>query len=479
MTGIEELRHLAQRIKTKSTTGYVTVVANHHAIELEMIADQIERELREERDRWDEELCEAQMDKTRVMAVYLEMNKHVSGVEGAEDSPVARWARELREALKSDASDGSDGEKPSCPGCHDAADATFGGRKVTRDPAEDVSMSAYDLLSSDERNAIAWVRDHGGIESVKEAWNHRNNLDRQLETAKAKVERQQRHIEFVQGKCHERLVRIAELNKTIADMRPRLMPEGMEWLVEEWPRFEDDALVCIEDEIRWRDEGGVVNSIELQDGGYFILHVADGADDWIHPQYFPGERVKRPAKVLDADGAEIRVGDELYGPQSGNGPFVVEAISGDGELHLRAAPSDCRLLGAPDAFTHRAPVLAADGRPLREGETVWYRDHIDPLEVRGISTTESGAQYVKAYNDYEGEVSAPAEDFTHERTIADTWERLEEDADALAEAEINGEGSFNAANDYCERHGLKDGTVWVLVAQDLVRRAKALAERDA
>ena len=65
---------------------------------------------------------------------------------------------------------------------------------------------------------------------------------------------------------------------------------------------------------------------------------------------------------------------------------------------------------------------------------------------------------------------------THESP--DTWERLEEDVDALAEAEINGEGSYNAANDYCTRHVLKDGTVWVLVAQDLVRRARALAERS-
>ena len=31
--------------------------------------------------------------------VIAEMDAHLAGVEGAEDSPVARWARELREAV--------------------------------------------------------------------------------------------------------------------------------------------------------------------------------------------------------------------------------------------------------------------------------------------------------------------------------------------------------------------------------------------
>ena len=89
-------------------------------------------------------------------------------------------------------------------------------------------MSAYDLLPSDEREAIAWVRERGGIEAVKEEWNHSRNLKRSLETAQAKVERQQRHIEFVQRKCRERQEHIVELNKTVSDMRLRLMPEPPE-----------------------------------------------------------------------------------------------------------------------------------------------------------------------------------------------------------------------------------------------------------
>ena len=38
------------------------------------------------------------------------------------------------------------------------------------DPAADVSMSAYDLLPPDERGAIAWVRERGGLDAVKARW---------------------------------------------------------------------------------------------------------------------------------------------------------------------------------------------------------------------------------------------------------------------------------------------------------------------
>ena len=150
MTGIERLRELAEKHR----------IIEHHltAGTIDDIADQIEREQG------------GRVSRMRVLSVVTEMERHVSGVEGAEDSPVARWARELRAAL------GGDG----------------------RDQASDVSMSAYDLLPADEREAIAWVREHGGIAYVRDVWNVRSNLDRQLAKEREKVERQQRHIEFVQ-----------------------------------------------------------------------------------------------------------------------------------------------------------------------------------------------------------------------------------------------------------------------------------------
>ena len=221
------------------------------------------------------------------------------------------------------------------------------------DPAADVSVSAYDLLPEDEREAVAWVREHGGIAYVKDAWNVRSNLDRQLEREQAKVARQQRHIEFVQRKCRERQEHICELNKLkrayidalngvckrlcltdgtgLPDMAEviwteldrRLMPEGMEWLLDAWPKFEDDAPVKFGDKVPTIQR---VTKIGLfSDRSYTLYNGFDSVP------YKPGERVKRPA----------------------------------------------------------SKVLAADGKPLREGETVWYLDHIDPLEVRSVSNTSS------------------------------------------------------------------------------------------
>ena len=54
---------------------------------------------------------------------------------------------------------------------------------------DQTSVDLYDLLPIEDREAIEWVREHGGIAYVKDAWDVRRNLDRQLEKAQAKVER--------------------------------------------------------------------------------------------------------------------------------------------------------------------------------------------------------------------------------------------------------------------------------------------------
>lgn len=147
--------------------------------------------------------------------------------------------------------------------------------RVEHDACEDTTVSAYDLLSEEDRKALAWVREHGG-----------------LDMAASRFESGEIAADMLWGKGHGRFWTTDEFEEEISK---RIMPAGCEW-----PRFEDGEPVRIGDEISWRDEGGVVNSIELQDGGYYVLHAADGAEDWIHPQYFPGERVKR-LTVLAAD----------------------------------------------------------------------------------------------------------------------------------------------------------------------------------
>lgn len=160
MTGTDRLRAIAGAWDEWGLGGALTE-----------IADEIERERAEDCYRMG-------LDYGTVWRVVADMERHCLGHEGMEDSPVARWARELRGALKSDASDGHDTQNPSWHDPADAADVTSDAPKVTRDPAEDVSMSAYDLLPQEDREAIAWVREHGGLSHVKEEWNHSRNLKR-------------------------------------------------------------------------------------------------------------------------------------------------------------------------------------------------------------------------------------------------------------------------------------------------------------
>lgn len=84
MTGIERLRKLSYTVC--KTIGDMELYKGSGSLWsiLADIAGQIERE---------------HVSRMRVLAVITEMELHVSGVEGAEDSPVARWERELREAL--------------------------------------------------------------------------------------------------------------------------------------------------------------------------------------------------------------------------------------------------------------------------------------------------------------------------------------------------------------------------------------------
>ena len=315
-------------------------------------------------------------------------------------------------APKTDTSPATDTQNPSCADPADAADVTSDTQKVTRDPSADVSMSAYDLLPQEDRDAIAWVRDHGGLERVN------GLLDWVVGHCSTK---QQLDFDFwLSGRVMHELgfeEDMADRDEVERRLLARLTPEGMEWLVEAWPRFEDDAPVRFLDDFeRYGDENGV-SAVTMYSDGSFALNFR---------AYSKGEHVNRPSpKVLDADGAEIRVGDVLYRKSDGHMVKVVkvdEKTFTDADDYVRPG----------EGYTHRAPVLAADGRPLREGETVWYLDHVDPLEVRSVSTTSSCGSYVNAYNDYEGEVSAPAEDFTHERP--DSLERIAEDIGAMATA---------------------------------------------
>lgn len=163
---------------------------------------------------------------------------------------------------------------------------------------EPVTMSAYDLLPEEDREALAWVREYGGLEAVEK----------------------------------------------------RLMPDGMEWLIESWPRFDDN------EPARWEDEYANGN------GGVSPLHhvslYADGramlGKGKVKVVLAPGERAKRPApKVLDADGVEISVGDTVY-PTGYDEPLTVKGFDNDGRV-LMDYHNDDSLGYKPSKLTHEQP----------------------------------------------------------------------------------------------------------------------------
>lgn len=114
----------------------------------------------------------------------------------------------------------------------------------------------------------------------------------------------------------------------------------------------------------------------------------------------------------------------------------------------------------------RPAVLAADGEPLREGETVWDTKGNGPYIIDAIEG--DGVVRIKGNDlDYLGA------DFAHHRPVADTWERLEEDAenDPCSYFGFDGEelcGKCPASGKNCEQ----------TMALDIVRRARALAEKE-
>ena len=62
----------------------------------------------------------------------------------------------------------------------------------------------------------------------------------------------------------------------------------------------------------------------------------------------------------------------------------------------------------------------------------------------------------------------------------DSWERIEEDVRRMIEASENGKGCWCEMNDYVNDRGIEcpDGLTTLGVIQDIVRRCKALAEKE-
>lgn len=107
-------------------------------------------------------------DATSVLAVVAEMERHISGIEWMQDSPVARWARKLRESVKG---------------------------------ATDVDEDA---------DTAKWVREHGGLEKIEMSIHEADNMRAEL---------------CVWLGIDEN----TSWGRAVIELDRRLMPPGMEW----------------------------------------------------------------------------------------------------------------------------------------------------------------------------------------------------------------------------------------------------------
>ena len=262
-----------------------------------------------------------------------------------------------------------------------------------RKPADYVSVSAYDLPPQEDRDAIAWVREHGGLDEVEAHWSGRvplASVKRMVELHKAKRERLKAHVLGLERKCAERGETIRELSDRAAkqsdeirvmrdviaetcarlgvegtgstvddaqviwrEISRRLMPEGFEW-----PRFEDGARLAFEDELPdfARTIYKTVKTVKFQADGTAALTNGGGSANVV-VIVRPGERVKRPApKVLDADGVNTSVGDTVYDVDTGEKMWVC-ALPEQGAyqcVKLRLINGMFKTLD-PCRFTHQRP----------------------------------------------------------------------------------------------------------------------------
>ena len=244
------------------------------------------------------------------------------------------------------------------------------------------------------------------------------------------------------------------------------MPDGITW-----PRFKSGGPVGIGD--RFTDRNGIGRTVICI--RFYSDNFSIRADDGTIHFYGYGDAVA-PEPFLAADEKPLEVGQTAYGIENGieytvcdfdEGCPIVEYWDGGICVHGYASPTQ---------LTHQRPVLGADGVPIRKGDTVYLLpgDWCDVFPCLGYHGGEELEVFSLNANHVEGGIGCrdtrmprgtcypQSSQLTHERP--DTWERIEEDAGCTA-------------TKYNERRGTTF-TTKQQVARDLVRRCRALAERE-
>lgn len=132
-------------------------------------------------------------------------------------------------------------------------------------------------VTDEDNDALTWVREHGGLDTVKKEWRSRVPYDKHERERQRLLD----HIAECETALRRRNVRIEELGRRVSDLtsenaelRRRAMPEGIEW-----PRYDTGEPVRIgndgvrvvelfEDEYRLWGDGEPVSEEPIATGPY-------------------------------------------------------------------------------------------------------------------------------------------------------------------------------------------------------------------
>lgn len=203
----------------------------------------------------------------------------------------------------------------------------------------------------------------------------------------------------------------------------------------EWPRFEDGEKVKLGDEFAWGIRKRKCTATKLGSEGFALLDKSIGNSAWHGYSYT--ERVKRPEpEVLAADGEPIREGETVYSIHDGK-RATVKSLFGNIGLQMESDDGDC-FETAPLNLTHERPVLGADGLSIKVGETVWY----------------DGAEYVvdRVYTASDGDYSVDLE-FGDLRSATNVWPQLIDHTPPDTQERIDGDATMPPRAYYAKRIG--------------------------
>lgn len=391
------------------------------------------------------------------------------------------------------------------------------------DQIEREHLREVDDVSGRDADILAWVEEHGGLAEVREyyecgrriePWNEQKADLYELMNACGGVEEIKKRLmpagmelprfddwepvrpgdEFADGLGGARVCTSVEFLACEEGVRDVLIhwdgddPDNAmlvcmasgERVKRPAPKVLDsEGVECnVGDAVWWvRNKTGDFRIIRIEQDGKCAIH-DDDADEPCG-MTVPSTELTHRRPMFDADGVEIRVGDTVYllpGEWCDRFPLLrchewdaMKALDlspnhTTGRIECATSSSFVVCYPYPSQLTHRAPVLAADGRPLREGEEVYKVGGDGTAYVfDGMSDNVDGLAMLHHDDKPCIGTGLRVDQLTHEQP--DSWERLEEDA---------GKNPF----DYCKDVGHRLDTCEnseAYKARDLVRRAKKLA----